>query len=283
MAKPKLMIDIAIEYAKRGFKPYPMVPNSKRMYKGSNGYLDGTDEEEAVTELFQRYGLNSNIGLNLIGTEFLIIDIDQHEKEDGTVLDGFVELEKLEERLGKLPATYTVATTTGNGEHRYFRTNGLALNQDLIGFRDGLDVIGSHINAAPSKVAGTAGYRVKSGKVDDIAQLPKVYIDELVKFHQQKQKGITLDFNNMEPVKKFTATFIEELMEGVDEGNRDIWLTRQYGRLISLGMTFEKAYEFILLINEYYVRPPLTDKEVNKTVLSIAKKEKRKLERMGGG
>ncbi|WP_161878612.1 primase alpha helix C-terminal domain-containing protein [Alkalibacterium sp. MB6] len=76
--------------------------------------------------------------------------------------------------------------------------------------------------------------------------------------------------------KKFTASFMEELMDGVDEGNRDNWLTKQFGRMLSLGFNYVAAYEWLELINREFVRPPLADRELNRIVMSISEKDKMK-------
>lgn len=84
-------------------------------------------------------------------------------------------------------------------------------------------------------------------------------------------------------MKKFTATFMEELLGGVDDGNRNVWLTKQFGRMLSLGFDATTAYQWIELINREFVRPPLEDRTVNTIVLSIAKKEKRRYTQTGEG
>lgn len=90
---------------------------------------------------------------------------------------------------------------------------------------------------------------------------------------QKKEVYFKTDFGKK---KKFTASFMEELMEGVDEGGRDNWLTKQYGRMLSLGFDYVSSYEWLELINREFVRPPLNDSDLNRIVMSIAKKEKRK-------
>lgn len=99
---------------------------------------------------------------------------------------------------------------------------------------------------------------------------------------EQQKKAIS--FNTAyKNTKKYTASFMEELIAGVDEGNRDNWITQKFGKMLSLGFDYTSAYEWIELINREFVRPPLPDKDINRIVLSIASKEKRKMEKAREG
>lgn len=99
-----------------------------------------------------------------------------------------------------------------------------------------------------------------------------------------KKKKTELSFKSKySNTKKFTASFMEELLAGVDDGNRDNWTTKQFGRMLSLGFDYTTAYIWIELINREFVRPPLEDKEINRIVLSIANKEKTKFEKAREG
>lgn len=270
MDKTLTMLDIALRYADYGFKPFPMVVNTKKMYKGSNGYLDGTDDKQELVTLFEKYSVNSNIGLNMVGTNYLVLDIDQHGKDD-----GFLSLAELEEELGALPPTYTVSTTTGNGEHRYYFLNGLSLDKNITALRGGIDVIGTHINAPPSRVSGTKGYTVKSGKLDDIAELPKPYLDEIVRSYQQRQQpNFSYQMNFQGSGSKWKiATLMEEMAKRISEGGRNEFVTKIYGTLLRTGMDTGVATHFVREWNEKYFDPPLKDRELLLILKSIAKRD----------
>lgn len=99
---------------------------------------------------------------------------------------------------------------------------------------------------------------------------------------EQQKKAIS--FNTAyKTTKKYTASFMEELIAGVDEGNRDNWITQKFGKMLSLGFDYTSAYEWIELINREFVRPPLSDKDINRIVLSIASKEKKKMKKTREG
>ncbi|MPN07531.1 hypothetical protein SDC9_154801 [bioreactor metagenome] len=179
-AKPIKMAEIALQYAKYGWKVYPLVKNKKIPHWGSKGHLDASNDPDEVRELFLKYGASSNIGLNLIDTEIVVLDIDLHHENKS----GFDSLKEIEDAYGRLPETYTVATPR-KGEHRYYRIPGLSMNWDLIDFRSGLDVLGVKINAAHSTVTDENGefigsYKVKSGKITELAELPKWFLDLII-------------------------------------------------------------------------------------------------------
>lgn len=270
MANQLTMLDIALKYAEYEFKPFPMVPNSKNYYKGSNGFLDGTSEKNELMELFNRYGVNSNIGLNMAGTMYVVLDIDQHGDKD-----GFKSLELLEKQFGALPPTYTVATTTGNGEHRYFFINGISIDKNITDFREGIDILGTHVNAPPSQVAGTNGYTVKSGKLADIAQLPIPYFEEIVRFYQQSQKpNFNYQVNYQRNGGKWKlAQLMEEMANGISSGGRNDFACKIYGSLLRTGMDPGVAIHFIRDWNQQYFEPPLKDSELLSILKSITTRD----------
>jgi hypothetical protein len=97
---------------------------------------------------------------------------------------------------------------------------------------------------------------------------------------REKQKAeSTIAFDYAGKGKKFTAIFLEELLAGAVSGQRNSWITKQFGRMISLGMDMTAAYEWIRLVNLHFLHPPLSDKELNSIIISISKREQQKLDK----
>lgn len=272
--KPITMLENAMKYAENGWAVYPLIQGGKIPHKGSNGHLDASNNPKEVKKLFLQYGASSNIGISLLNTEYIVIDVDLHTEGKS----GFQSLQEIEEAYTTLPETFTVSTPR-NGLHMYYRISGLSLDRDLIDFRPGLDVLGSKVMASPS-VTEHGMYRVKSGKISDIAELPKFFLELMVQFDRQKQSGFRMAYSRPPAGKKFTASFLEELMNGQQSGNRNAWITQQYGRMVALGMDYAAAYTWIQIINQNFVLPPLPAGELNNIVKSIAKREQRKYERL---
>ena len=282
--KPTTMADFAIKYTEAGFSVYPTVPGKKVPHFGSSGENDSTDNPDEAKALFARYGINSNIAINLKGTDVIVIDCDEHVPGKS----GHSSLEQLEAAYEQLPPTYTVRSPSG-GTHLYFITPGISLNQDIQDLLPGVDVMASKIMAVPSRSINDDGelvgsYTVKSGKITEIANLPKWFLEYLKNNYQKKPtgSGFTLDYKGGATGKKYTATFMEELISGCTKGNRNAWALQQYGRMVALGMDMTVAYEWIRHINKNFIEPPLSAKELNTIVTSVAKREQRKYERVGG-
>lgn len=284
MEKPITMADIAVQYSEAGFKVYPTIPGKKIPHAGSRGENDATDNPDEVRALFTKYNVNSNIAISLKGTDLIILDCDNHTPSKS----GQASLEKLEASYEPLPPTYTIRTPSG-GSHYYFRTPGISLNKDIQDLLPGVDVMASKIMAVPSRSINNNGelvgrYTEQSGLITEIANIPKWFLEYLKNNYQKKStgSGFTLDYKGGATGKKYTATFMEELIAGCSKGNRNAWALQQFGRMVALGMDMTVAYEWIRHINKNFIEPPLSAKELNAIVTSVAKREQRKYERVGG-
>ena len=275
--KPLTMLDNAIKYAEYGWKVYPLIQSGKIPHKGSNGHLDASNDPEEVKRLFLQYGPSSNIGISLLDTEYIIIDIDLHQEGKS----GFESLQELEDAYQELPDTFTV-TTPRNGEHKYFKVSGLSLDRDVIDFRPGVDVLGSKVMAVPSQTEKGA-YRVKSGKISDIAELPRWFLEVMAQHDRQKQRS-NESFTVTYPTrygngKGRTIQLLEEIIQGVGEGERNAFFTRAFGTLLKANMDIEAAIKLMLDWNAHYVQPPLGKNELHSVLKSIVSRENKK-ERM---
>ena len=275
--KPPTMLDNAIKYAEYGWKVYPLIQSGKIPHKGSNGHLDASNDPEEVKRLFLQYGPSSNIGISLLDTEYIIIDIDLHQEGKS----GFESLQELEDAYQELPDTFTV-TTPRNGEHKYFKVSGLSLDRDVIDFRPGVDVLGSKVMAVPSQTEKGA-YRVKSGKISDIAELPRWFLELMMQHDRQKQRpneSFTDTYHTRNGTgKESTFQILEQVIKGVGEGERNAFFTRAFGTLLKANMDIEAAIKLMLDWNAHYVQPPLGKNELHSVLKSIVSRENKK-ERM---
>lgn len=271
MKPPITMMDMAVRYAENGWAVYPLIQSGKIPHAGSNGHLDASNDPEEVKKLFLQYGASSNIGLSLLNTEYIIIDVDRHAESKS----GFISLQELEDAYQALPDTYTVSTPR-NGEHHYYRIPGLSLDRDLIDFRPGIDILGTKVNAAPS-VTEKGAYRVKSGKITEVAELPKFFIELMVQHERQKQTGndfkFMTNFNSPPQGKTWKGIFLEEMVVGCSEGNRNAWITSMFGKLIYTRMDVHQAVKLIKVINQNFVSPSVKSKELERIINSVLKRE----------
>ena len=278
--KPTTMADFAVKYAEHGFKPYPLIPGGKVPHKGSNGHLDGSDNPEKVKEMFIQNGINSNIGISLIDVDIIILDIDLHDE----AASGFDSIRELEDAYEPLPETFTVSTPR-NGLHKYYRLPGMSMNKDFIGFRPGLDILSTKIYAPPSMVKDAGGevigsYKVKSGKITELANLPNFFIELMVQHDKQKQQsdeGFTVNYSTRYGDRKGkTIQLLEEIVQGVEIGGRNSFFARAIGTLLKANMSIEAAIALMIDWNKYYVKPPLSSAELHAVIKSVVSRENKK-------
>ena len=278
--KPTTMADFAVKYAEHGFKPYPLIPGGKVPHKGSNGHLDGSDNPEKVKEMFIQNGINSNIGISLIDVDIIILDIDLHDE----AASGFDSIRELEDAYEPLPETFTVSTPR-NGLHKYYRLPGMSMNKDFIGFRPGLDILSTKIYAPPSMVKDAGGevigsYKVKSGKITELANLPNFFIELMVQHDKQKQQsdeGFTVNYSTRYgDGKGKTIQLLEEIVQGVEIGGRTSFFARAIGTLLKANMSIEAAIALMIDWNKYYVKPPLSSAELHAVIKSVVSRENKK-------
>ena len=278
--KPTTMADFAVKYAEHGFKPYPLIPGGKVPHKGSNGHLDGSDNPEKVKEMFIQNGINSNIGISLIDVDIIILDIDLHDE----AASGFDSIRELEDAYEPLPETFTVSTPR-NGLHKYYRLPGMSMNKDFIGFRPGLDILSTKIYAPPSMVKDAGGevigsYKVKSGKITELANMPNFFIELMVQHDKQKQQsdeGFTVNYSTRYgDGKGKTIQLLEEIVQGVEIGGRNSFFARAIGTLLKANMSIEAAIALMIDWNKYYVKPPLSSAELHAVIKSVVSRENKK-------
>lgn len=270
----------ALGYAKLGLPVFPLAKLSKVPLKNSKGYLDATTDEANIFTFFSEIEPLANIGISLIDTNYFVIDCDNHQEEQ----DGLKSLMELS--AGESLPEDVVTVKTPNGIHFWFEQPKHIEIKNQIGFRNGLDIIKNFIVAPPSRVKrkdGSIGtYQVVNGSLDNIGEAPAWLVRAITSNQQAKLSdgSYVLDFNDTnKPKTFFTAKFMTELMKGTTVGSRNSWITQQFGRMVSLGMSLTVAYEWIRLVNENFIDEPISDDELNKIVLSITKREQQKLAR----
>ena len=234
----------ALEYAARGWHVFPCTPGGKEPLKGSRGHLDATIDPKQIDAHWSA-NPNYNVGIAVGPSNLVVLDVDVGTKKDGTQKRGRESLAEIESEL-----TATLLATTGRGGTHavYERPSGLAPTR-IIGFKDGLDLIGDgYIVAAPSFLSETNRYYQWS-QLHAIAPLPS-YLQKVVREPRVHEKV------------QLTGT-------PIPEGSRNNALFKLGCALRDTGIGAEALSRALDAENKQRISPPLPDSELALIVNSV--------------
>ena len=243
----------ALAYLARGWAAIPIEPEGKRPLVRWEAYQHDPPSEQDIEHWFRQWP-EANVGIVTGAVSGLVVlDVDpQHGGEES--------LRDLERRFGPLAETLE-ARTGGGGRHLYFGHPGGEL-RNRVGLAPGLDLRGDGglVVAPPSLHASGRCYAWRQGHDPDApapAPLPP-WLEALAR-DQATRLG--------HPARYWHAL----ATEGVVEGRRNSTVASLTGHLLWHGVDPEVALELLRCWNQVRCRPPLDDKEVQRTVESITR------------
>ena len=244
-----------IEMVRAGLYVYPIVPNGKQPIRNYS-YLKATQDIALIKRWFMDEP-NINIGLNLAKSNLIVVDIDNHNNDLQAPLQSLSNLGYV------LPSDYVERTQSG-GLHFYYKSDGIPATRKTK-FIDGVDLLSDFVVSSPSN-----NYRVLNGAtLSDIPEVPNWIIKALDNRAMPTDK---MEDNHYSYKKFYTGYLLDEIVKGVDSGNRNNWIASIFGKLLRAGTNPRNAYSLIHLINDNYVSPPLENKELDTVVKSILKR-----------
>lgn len=254
-----MLVDYAIKYSEHGFSVIPIGQNKRPLIK----FADRPSlTVKQIKQIWAKYP-NANIAIKT--EQFFVIDVDRH----GNNVDGLNSIRELNH-----PEWFrnTLAEKTAhNGFHFFFQK---PINEKItqnIGFLPGVDLKAhpnNYIVVAPSRINGNPYQWLNHCP---IKTAPQGLINLIRSRHQAKD---TLYKTNSNKTK--TAQLFEMITTGLGEvGNRNDTLTSFIGGLLFRGVDPYSVAELAHIVNEH-TPDPLPEKEVIKTVNSVAKKENRR-------
>ena len=222
-----------------------------------NGLKDGSISAERI-ETWWRHWPMANVGV-LTG-QIIVLDVDRHHKGQ----DGFDTLQDLEREHDELPPTWQFETGGGGWHYVFQAPQGVEIRNSNGKLGPGLDVrgAGGYIVAPGSTHVSGRPYSVSVDHSPDdvpLALLPQWVVERL------KEQTAKLG--------RPASEWREMAREGVDEGARNDAIARMAGHLLRRNVDAILVLEMMLAWNEARFRPPLPDKDVERTVNSIARKE----------
>ena len=256
------------ELIEQGFKVYLLSQGTNTPYKGSNGHLDATRDVNVLTDMFLKYGANSNVAITLRDSGLVCLDIDRHTPDK----NGLQTLKQ----LGITPNfdNEVVESTPRNGLHVFYRVpddvNVKKLKRNI---GAGLELVTDKITVAPSVKDGIP-YKHFGKAFKEANVMPKWLID----------LASSVPTRGHKQTKRVPKYSIQErwqmVLDGFTEGERNNQVVSLAGYLLKVHVKANIAYEIIQKINNESL-VPLPESEINTIFRSVYNAEKRR--RLGGG
>ena len=245
------LLKAALAYAAKG---KPIFPCKGKEPLTPNGYKNASADQSQIEQWWSNFP-KANIAIptgQLSGFWALDIDLDK---------DGELNIKKLEQEFGELPKTIEVITG-GGGRHLYFTMPAEQKIPCSAGkIAPGIDVRGDggYVIVPPSIHKSGRPYEWSVDCAKEITVSPEWLLRQIV--------GVS-DSKRATPPKEW-----QEITKGVSEGGRNDSLARLSGCLLRAGIDPYVTLDLCHCWNEARCKPPLSEKEVIRTVDSIAGKE----------
>lgn len=246
----------ALWYATRGLRVHPLRPASKLPLL-SEWQRRATTDVATIAEWFCRWPA-AGVGI-ATGAEsgVIVVDVDPRHGGDDA-------LEDLVAAHGEMIETWTSNTANG-GRHFFFRHPGGRVG-NRAGSRPGIDLRGDggHVVAPPTELEGGRCYVWESehGPHEvELAASPPWLLKMIA------DRGG--DHAEPRPVSEW----VRRVRDGAREGSRNAVVTSLAGYLLRRRPAPRVVLELLRAWNEARCRPPLDDKEITRTVDSIARRE----------
>lgn len=259
------------ELIEQGFKVYLLAQGTNTPYKGSRGHLDATNNVRELTDMFLKYGANSNIGIILKDTGLVVLDIDRHTPNK----NGLASLKK----AGITPNfdDEVVEKSPRNGIHVFYRVpEDLDVTKLKRNIGAGLELVTDKITVAPSiKLVdgGGIGYQHFGKSFNEASMMPKWLID-------LASNVATSGNTQTKCVPKYsTQERWEMVLNGFIQGQRNNMCVSLSGYLLRIHVDPNIAYAIVKKVNENS-DVPLAEKEVETIYRSAYQREKQR--RLGG-
>ena len=247
------LISTALTLARRGNAIFPCLPYDKRPAT-RRGFKDATTDLDTIRDWWRREPLfNVAVATGAI-SGFFAIDVDG--------LNAEAELRKLERELGEFPST--VEVITARGRHLYFKMPNSPVPSSAGKIAVGVDVRGDGGYVLVPHSIHPSG-RLYAWSVDTsstIATAPDWLLARVTTPRRTDDKSAAPSFG-----------WRDLVIDGVEEGQRDITVTRLCGHLLRRYVDPFITLEILQLWNEAHCRPPLPRHDIERIVASIAGRE----------
>ncbi|EQC83408.1 DNA primase [Leuconostoc mesenteroides subsp. cremoris TIFN8] len=258
------------ELVEQGLSVYLMQPKTSIPYKGSRGHLSSVNDIKELKRLIEAHGDDSNVGISLVDTGLVVLDIDRHTPNK----NGLASLKK----AGITPNfdDEVIEKTPRNGFHIfYYIPKGFDMEKINHNPLNGVEIITDKITVAPSfkTIDGNPVSYEHFGKDFIHANLMPDWLIELV-------SNVATGGNTQSGrVPKYSVKERWQMvLNGFSEGERNNQAVSVSGYLLRINVDPNIAFDIVKLINSRSVAP-LPDKELFTTFKSAYEREKTKRKR----
>ena len=269
------MKDYALKYNKLGFSVIPINPRNKMPL------IDFANKTMSADEIENFWNGYPNANIAVRTTNFFVIDIDKHGKNN-----GFDSLKKWP-HLNLIETTLQAKTASGGKHLFYFKRDDTPISQ-MIGFLPGVDIKAhenNYVLVAPSATdKGIYEWDLEKSKEGLTMVTPSRKLIEAIKKQYALTNGHSYDGKDglralrartYQKSKSQTTELFETIAVGFgDEGGRNDKLASFVGGLLYRAVDDELVLRLAQIANNNSV-VPLPDVEVVRTVESMIKKDRR--------
>lgn len=243
----------AIEYAKQGFRVFPLRPRTKEPAT-RHGFKDATTSIEQIRAWWLSGPYNIGIAT---GHGLVVVDVDQKPAEQKFGMDSLRDWEKSH---GEFTPTWICMSGTG-GLHYWYRTDEDFKNS--VELLPGIDVRseGGYIVAPPSVHPNGNPYEWEASGDPSEVKMADLTGSALEMLHNSSR-------TNREGAQR--ATYRGN--ETISEGGRTAALVSLEGSLLNLNLTAEAIEAAVREENDRKCDPPLTDEELEKNVFPFLRR-----------
>ncbi|MDG9745257.1 MULTISPECIES: bifunctional DNA primase/polymerase [Leuconostoc] len=255
------------ELVEQGLSVYLLQPKTSIPYKGSKGHLSSVNDIKELKRLIEAHGDDSNVGISLVDTDIVTLDIDRHGDKNGfqSLLDLGIKFNLDEE---------AVEITPNAGAHVFFKVpDGVDVNNLNHVLATGVELLTNHVTVSPSsKIVDkkVAFYRHYGLKITEANTMPKWLIDLATKDEKPNKP--------MHSTMYSVSQRWEMVLNGFSEGERNNQAVSVSGYLLRINLDPNTAFDVVKLINSRSVAP-LPDREIFTTFKSVYEIEKKRRKR----
>ena len=243
------MLEHALNWAGRGFRLFPLHPNTKRpVWKGWT--QDATSDPERIREIWSER--DYNIGV-LTGNGLIVVDVDVKNGKDG--LMSFMML--------GLPADTLCVETPSGGFHYYYEGPDVANSSGKIG--EGLDVRGKNgFVIAPGSTLGAGGlYKRLDG--DGLRSVGDNFVNLCGTPRERSTDVIDVELDDPAAVA-FAQQWLDQRPGAVEGAGGDIHTYRTAAKLRDFGLSEQRALDLLAECWNRNCQPPWGDDELRTKV-----------------